>query len=134
MLAHSQKVLIVHGCFLMMLGCVVFLHALVGYQYSLGRFQFLSSNPIAAVGFLEAYGLAALIGLSLIFGSRAIPVRPWHLLGALTHLFLFGINVSFWDLYEPLGLSTVGWVATSAHVAIFLLQITIFVGLRLNER
>lgn len=130
----SQKILRIHGYILLLIGAVVFINAFVGYNFSLGRFQFLSTNPTAAVGFLEAYGLAGMIGLSLIFGSRVFHKKPWHFLGALVHLFLFTINIAFWELYEPLGLTVAGWIATLFHAAVFILQGLFFVGAILNER
>lgn len=116
---RSRKFLFLHGVALAIIGALATVNSVVGFRYALGPFSFLSKSEITAVGFIEAYGLACLLGISLILSAMKFYARLWHLFAASIHIFLFTINIYFWHLYEPLGLSGVGRGATIIHFIFF---------------
>jgi hypothetical protein len=118
----SRRVLLIHGGFLTALGALMCCAAVLGSRTGAGPFGFLQNNRVAAIGFIEAYGLAGLIGLGLILGAGTSPSWRWHTLGALVHGLLFMINISFWDLYAPMGLVFAGWASTIAHGLLIVLE------------
>lgn len=126
MMPQSRKFLLLHGIILCTLGSVALLKSITGLKFSLGAFAFLSQNEVAAVGFIEAYGLAAMLGLALIVAAKFYYGHFWHFYGALIHIFLFCINLLFWHLYAPLGLVVVGRIATSMHFVLSAIELYYF--------
>lgn len=97
--------------------CTDLAGAFLGY----GPFaKVLSAAPDAAIGFVEAHGLALIIGWLL---WRAEPVREWHLTAAAVHA-LFGIsNLTFWQLFVATDMLAMGYVTTALHGLFFVLQL-----------
>src|SRR5262249_7377921 len=56
----------------------------------------LGPAPYAAIGFVEAHGLAFIIGVLL---WRAEPMRAWHLTAAAVHALLGTSNLVFWQIF-----------------------------------
>jgi hypothetical protein len=80
----------------------------------------LAAAPEAAIGFVEAHGLA------LIFGAllwRAAPLRSWHLTGAAVHALLGTANLVFWKMFESADMLAVGYVTTALHIVFVALQL-----------
>jgi hypothetical protein len=50
-------------------------------------------RPGGRIGFIEAHGLALIIGVPL---WQAAPLRIWHLTAAAVHLLLGTANLVFW--------------------------------------
>ena len=130
---HSKKFLKIHGFLLTGLGGLTCVNSLIGFHLSKGPFQFLGSNEIAAVGFIEAYGLAFLLGVSLTIAAAKSYHYLWHMIAAIAHLFLFLVNIRFWHLYEPLNLQPAGAIATVLHFCLIILEATCFAKERRNE-
>ena len=80
----------------------------------------LSSMPDVAIGFVEAHGLAFIIGVLLWF---ARPRRAWHLTGAAVHFLLGASNLVFWQLFITANMLPAGYVATTLHAAFFLIHL-----------
>jgi hypothetical protein len=76
--------------------------------------------PHAAIGFVEAHGLAFIIGVLL---WRAEPARLWHGTAAAVHVLLGVSNVVFWPLFGFAGMLGVGYVTTALHVLFAVLQL-----------
>jgi hypothetical protein len=128
-----RKILKFHGFFLTGLGGMACVNSIVGFNFSKGPFQFLGANEVAAVGFIEAYGLACLLGFGLMIAAKKSYHYSWHLMGAAIHLFLFLVNVSFWHLYEPLNLKMAGLIATAFHFCLIILEVNCFINEKRNE-
>ena len=127
------KILRFHGIFLICLGGIAFANSLLGFQFSIGPFSFLSQNELAAVGFIEAYGLACILGFFLFLAGAKSYHFAWHLVAALIHLFLLAVNISFWHLYEPLGLQLPGILATGIHFLLVVLELGCFIKEKRSE-
>jgi hypothetical protein len=82
--------------------------------------QILAAAPHAAIGFVEAHGLALILSVLL---WRAQPIRYAHLTGAAVMALLGVSNLVFWPLFTATGLVAVGAILTSAHLAFAGLQL-----------
>ncbi len=80
----------------------------------------LSAAPHAAIGFVEAHGLAFIIGVLL---WRAEPVRLWHLTAAAVHVLLGTCNLVFWQIFITADALLMGYVTTSLHWTFVALQL-----------
>ena len=83
--------------------------------------------PHAAIGFVEAHGLAFIIGVLL---WRAEPARLWHGTAAAVHVLLGTSNLVFWPLFGFAGMLAVGYVTTVLHGVFATLQLTAALGTR----
>ena len=81
--------------------------------------------PHAAIGFVEAHGLAFIIGVLL---WRAEPARLWHGTAAAVHVLLGTSNLVFWPLFGFAGMLAVGYVTTALHGVFAALQLTAALG------
>jgi len=72
----------------------------------------LKAAPHSAIGFVEAHGLALILGIILL---RAQPTRGLHVVAAAVHLLLGTANVTFWQLFLDADQLTMGYVTTGFH-------------------
>ena len=72
----------------------------------------LAAAPYTAIGFVEAHGLAFILGVLL---WRAAPERSWHLTAAAIHVLLGTANVVFWPIFIAADMLTAGYVTTGLH-------------------
>ena len=124
----QRRLLGCHGWLLLTVGTIAVSAACWGQVAGSGPFAYLHANRVAAVGFIEAYGLAALLGIGLRLAATADHLRRWHILAALVHAGLFTVNLAFWDLYAHLGLVPAGWIATASHALLALLESAAAIG------
>lgn len=87
----------------------------------------LADAPYAAVGFVEAHGLALIIAVLL---WRAQPVRYAHLTAAAVQLLLGVSNLVFWQIFVATGTIPMGVVVTAAHLIFAALQLAAASGPR----
>ena len=87
----------------------------------------LEKAPHAAIGFVEAHGLAFIIGVLL---WRAEPARLWHGTAAAVHVLLGASNLAFWPLFSFAGMLAVGYVTTALHGAFAALQLAAALGVQ----
>ena len=80
----------------------------------------LGPAPYAAIGFVEAHGLAFIIGVLL---WRAEPLRSWHLTAAAVHVLLGTSNLVFWQLFIATDMLAMGWLTTALHWLFVALQL-----------
>lgn len=76
--------------------------------------------PHAAIGFVEAHGLAFIIGVLL---WRAEPARSWHLTATAVHVLLGTSNLVFWQIFVASEMLAMGWVTTVLHWLFVALQL-----------
>jgi hypothetical protein len=76
--------------------------------------------PHAGIGFVEAHGLAVILGVLL---WRAAPARSWHLAAAAIHVLLGTANVVFWQMFVAADMLAVGYVTTLLHWLFVVLQL-----------
>jgi hypothetical protein len=80
----------------------------------------LSKAPEAAIGFVEAHGLAMVLAVTLL---RASADKAWHLTAAGVHLLLGICNVTFWQMFVSTNTVPMGWITTGFHFAFAALQL-----------
>lgn len=74
----------------------------------------LAGSPGAAIGFVEAHGLAFIVGVAAWSAAYA---RQWHLGLAAVHALLGSVNVLFWQFFVVADFLTVGYATTILHFA-----------------
>ena len=80
----------------------------------------ISKAPHAAIGLVEAHGLAFIIGVLL---WRAEQARCWHLTAVAVHALLGAANIAFWAVFVASDMLTTGYVTTSLHALFAALQL-----------
>ena len=112
----SSLVLKAHGLIFSVLGFILFLGTLVGRLKGVGMFSFLKENPVAAIGFHEAYVLIGFLGFACFLTSNCRNLLPWQCLILIIHLFLIVVNISHWSFYSELNMVEAGYISTCMHV------------------
>lgn len=79
------------------------------------------SLPVEGIGFIEAHGLALILGITL---WRASASRSWHLTAAATHLLLGAANLTFWNIFVESDMLALGYLSTIFHGVFVALQLT----------
>src|SRR3954449_12938484 len=82
-----------NGTFLALVGGTQVIFELLSHFFGVGPWGHIFAGSHYTIGFLEAHGLAFLIGLLLIFVAAAEPKRFWHGFAAAVHLLLGGANL-----------------------------------------
>ena len=85
------------------------------------------SLPVEGIGFIEAHGLALILGITL---WRASATRSWHLTAAATHLLLGAANLAFWNIFVEADMLALGYLSTVLHGVFVALQLTAAVAAR----
>jgi hypothetical protein len=80
--------------------------AAVGSTYGMltgaGVLGFLQAHPIGHAGLVQAYLLAAVIGIVLWKGAREADPRFYHCIGALVHIAILSAYAFHWDLFPEI--------------------------------
>jgi len=126
MLIRRKALLYANGIFLTLMGGPFVVFDLLSYFWGSGPLgqQFYAVGY--AVGFVEAHGLAFILGLLLLRAARWEPVAFWHLLGAGIHLLLGSCNLLFWPFIVAMDVVMIEIVITSLHFLLFGLQALCF--------
>lgn len=117
-----KNILRANGAYLMLASTVGILTMdIPGIYFNRGPQARLLTAPYAGIGFLEAHGLAFIIGVLL---WRAVAARSWHLT-ALAAQALLGIsNLLFWQIFPATDSMAAGYIFTSLHWIFVSLQLT----------
>jgi hypothetical protein len=86
--------------------------------------------PYAGLGFIEAHGLAFILGILM---WRAQPARGWHLAAAAIHVLLGTANLIFWQLFIVSDMLLVGYVTTALHGLFVVLQMSAAISARMPD-
>jgi hypothetical protein len=79
----------------------------------------LAEAPHAAIGFVEAHGLAVILAVLL---WRLGSTRPSHVAALCLDALLGTSNLAFWSLFVATDALLVGYVSTTLHVTFAVLQ------------
>jgi hypothetical protein len=90
----------------------------------------LASAPYAAIGFVEAHGLALIFGILL---WRALPSRSGHFTAAAVHVLLGVANLVFWRIFVAADMLATGYITTSLHWIFVVLQLCAGLTLELGK-
>ena len=111
----GRWILRLDGGFLTLAGSVALLADTGGHFFGVGPMAEMFGSPFAIGGF-EAHGLAAILGVSLLYAANLADRRPWHALGLSVHLLLGTANLMFWMSFVQLDVLMVGVVTTAMHL------------------
>jgi hypothetical protein len=128
------KLMRANGAFLALVGGTQVIFELLSHFFGVGPWGRIFAGSHYTIGFLEAHGLAFLIGLLLIFVAAAEPKRFWHGFAACVHVLLGGANLLFWSSFVYWGLVPMGVVATAFHGLFLTMQLFFFVRTSTDER
>jgi hypothetical protein len=116
-----RNLLCANAIFLLAAAAAGFASDVLGIFYARGPVaSVVASAPHAGIGFIEAHGLAFIIGILL---WRAEPVRAWHLTAAAVHILLGSANLVFWQIFIAGDILVVGYVTTLLHGLFAILQL-----------
>ncbi|AZO70152.1 MULTISPECIES: hypothetical protein [unclassified Mesorhizobium] len=85
----------------------------------------LADAPGTGIGFIEAHGLALIIGVTL---SRIAYSRTWHAFLAAVHMLLGTANLLFWQFFIAADVLVVGYVTTAAHFVFVVAHLAALAG------
>ena len=92
--------------------------------------RIVAEAPYAGLGFIEAHGLAFILGILM---WRAQPARGWHLTAAAIHVLLGTANLVFWQLFIVSDMLLVGYVTTALHGLFVVLQMAAAISARMPD-
>jgi hypothetical protein len=112
---RSRRTLRVDGAFLIAAGLVQLINELLSNYRGTGLHGDTFTDSPYTIGFVEAHGLAAMIGVLLLWAARQADRRSFHRFAIATHVFLGAANVIFWTSFVELDFVVAGALATAAH-------------------
>ena len=119
--AIRKTILRANAIFLLVAGSGGLVADLLGAFYGIGpQGVVLAQAPHAAIGAVEAHGLAIIIGALL---WRADSARAWHLTAVAVHVLLGTSNLVFWSSFSAAGMLAVGYITTVLHGLFATLQL-----------
>ena len=116
-----------NGAFLALVGGTQVIFELLSHFFGVGPWGRIFAGSHYTIGFLEAHGLAFLIGVLLIGVAASEQKRYWHGFAACVHLLLGGANLLFWQSFVAWGLVPAGVVATIFHGLFLVAQLFFYV-------
>jgi len=120
--AMRTAILRANAIFLLVASAGGFTSDLVGAFLARGPMApILAKAPHAAIGFVEAHGLAFILGVLM---WRAAASRAWHITAAAIHVLLGTANLVFWQLFIAGDMLAVGYITTALHWLFVALQLT----------
>jgi hypothetical protein len=122
-LERARRILLTaDGVFLAVIGSVQVLLEVVAYYGGAVPYGELFERSPDLIGWLEAHGMAFLIGVLLLAVARNDLRRFWHVFAAAVHVLLGGANIVFWDSFLAFGMVPMGVAATVVHVVFVMLH------------
>src|SRR5262245_48909406 len=98
-----SRVLLMDGVFLLVVGSVQLALELLGHFAGRGVWGDAFADSPYTIGFVEAHGLAVLIGVLLLAVGRRDSRRFWHAFALAVHVLLGTANLVFWDSFTTFG-------------------------------
>jgi hypothetical protein len=118
-----KRVLLINGVFLIIVGAVQVLFVLLAHFADVGPLVRLhDAMPLGTLPLVEAFGLAALLGIIFVRVSRTEHAAFWNVVAGLAHAMMATCNIMFWPLFEQSEMTTPGLIATIAHLAFVVLE------------
>lgn len=124
----ARITLALDGTFLFGVGLLQMALELLGHFFGRGLYAAQFSHSPYTIGFFEAHGLAALVGILLIRAMGWPDRRFWHLFAVGVHLLLGGANLLFWISFTSFGMVPMGIVVTAIHGLFVAAQLACFMS------
>lgn len=130
-IAMRHVILRANATFLLAASAGGFASDVRGIFFGLGPVaRLVAEAPYAGLGFIEAHGLAFILGILM---WRAQPARGWHLAAAAIHALLGTANLVFWQLFIVSDMLLVGYVTTALHGLFVVLQMSAAISARMPD-
>lgn len=127
-------VMILDGLFLLLAGSVQIVLEFAGHFWHAGPHATIFGSSPYTIGFVEAHGLAALVGLLLFRAASGARTPFWYGFAVAVHLLLGGANLLFWDSFATFGLGNAGKAATLLHLLFIVAQSVCYVSFLIQRR
>lgn len=111
-----RMLLLINGAVLVLVGSIQVTLELFSYYAGEGIYGPLFHSSPYLVGWVEAHGLAALIGIVFVVVGASDEGRRWHVVALCVHLLLGTANIVFWSAFRTFGMVAAGIVATTGHL------------------
>jgi hypothetical protein len=112
-IATRQNILRANALYLLVASIGGLVTDVLGAFFSRGPWTpVLGEARYAGIGFIEAHGLALILGILL---WRSTPTRSWHLTGFAVHALLGTANLLFWDIFITADMLIAGYITTWLH-------------------
>ena len=130
-IAIRRVLLLANATFLLAASAGGFASDVRGIFFGLGPVaRVVAEAPYAGLGFIEAHGLAFILGILM---WRAQPARGWHVAAAAIHVLLGTANLVFWQFFIVSGMPLVGYVTTALHGLFVVLQTAAAISARMPD-
>src|SRR6476469_6304264 len=106
--AARRRLLLANGAFPVVVGGVQVAFELLAYYAGIGPYGYLFEDSPYAIGWVEAHGLAFIIGVLLLTVAARDLRRFWHVLAAAVHTLLGTANLVFWNSFIVFGMVPMG--------------------------
>lgn len=116
-----------NGVFLVVVGGIQVVFELLAYYAGIGPYGYIFEESPYAIGWVEAHGLAFIIGVLLLTVAARDLRRFWHVMAAAVHTLLGAANLVFWDSFAVFGMVPMGIAATVVHFVLVAAHIGAFV-------
>jgi hypothetical protein len=130
MTAARRWLLLADGVFLVVVGGVQVVFELLAYYKGVGPYGYIFEESPYAIGWVEAHGLAFIIGVLLLTVAVRDLRRFWHVLAAAVHTLLGTANLVFWNSFIVFGMVPMGIAATVVHFVLVAAHVGVFVMTR----
>jgi hypothetical protein len=127
MTAARRRLLQANGLFLIVVGGIQVVFELVAYYAGAGPYGYIFEESPYVIGWVEAHGLAFIIGVLLLTVAARDLRRFWHVLGGAVHTLLGTANLVFWDSFIVFGMVPMGVAATVVHFVLVAAHVGAFV-------
>ncbi len=111
-----QRIMIIDGGFLALAGAAQVTLEVLAHFLGVGPYAGLFAGSPYAIGWVEAHGLAAIIGVLLVVVGARDRRRFWHTFALTVHLLLGAANLVFWQSFVDFATVPLGELGTTAHL------------------
>ena len=111
-----HRIMIIDGIFLALAGTAQVTLELLAHFLGVGPYAAVFDRSAYTIGWVEAHGLAAVIGVVFLVVGARDRRRFWHGFALAVHLLLGAANLVFWQSFVDFGTTSLGGVGTTAHV------------------
>jgi hypothetical protein len=123
-----RRLFIANGVFLVVVGGVQVVFELLAFYVGAGPYAEVFRDSPYTIGWVEAHGLAFIIGMLLLTVAARDGRRFWHVLAAAVHTLLGTANLLFWNSFIVFGMVSMGIVATVVHFVLVAAHIAVLVA------
>ncbi len=113
--ARRRLLLLIDSSFLIVAGTAQVAFELLSHYVGAGPYGSIFLDSPHILGWVEAHGLAVVIGVLILAVGAWEASRLWQVVAIAVHLLLATANIVFWASFSAFELVGMGLVATVAH-------------------